>query len=164
MNRIKKLLGVFAFSLLIMSLPTLTSAQNRRDRNNNDRNNNYYNISQLKDTIKHLKSDSNDFSKFVSKDLNNSRYNGSNREDNLKQLATNFKNAVNRLDSRFGNGRNLNDSSSEAENVLRTANQVDRVMKRIRLSQNVEDYWTNIDRQLETVARAYRRNNRNWRN
>lgn len=162
MNRIKNLFGVFAFALLVFSLPTFASAQGNRDRNN--RNNDNYNASQLKSNIKRLKSDSKDFEKFVSKDLNNSRYNGSNREDNLKQLATNFKIAINRLDGKFGNGRNLDNSSSEAENAIQIANQIDRVLKRIKLSQNVEDYWTNIDKQLESVARAYRRNNRSWRN
>jgi hypothetical protein len=161
MNRIKNLLGVFAFTLLILSLPTLASAQ--RNRNDNDRYGNY-NASQLKNTIKHLKSDSRDFSRFVDKDLDKSRYNGSNREENLNQLAINFRDAASSLDSRYGNGRNLNDSASEAENVLRIANQIDRAMRRVKLSPNVENYWRNIDKQLEDVSSAYRRNNRRWRN
>jgi hypothetical protein len=165
MNRIKNLLAVFSFSLLVLTLPGLASAQgNNRDRNRNDRNNGYYNTSQLKSTIKRLKSDSKDFAKFVDRDLDKSRYDGSNREDNLNQLAKNFRDAASRLESSFGNGRNLNDSSREAQNILSIANRIDRQMGRARLSSNVENYWRNIDSQLSEIARAYNRGNRGWRN
>lgn len=166
LNRIKKLFGVLAFSVLILSLPVLASAQ-RGNRNRNDRGRNdnygYYNAGQLKSTVKRLKSDSKDFAKFVDRDLDKSRYDGSNREDNLNQLAQDFKDAASRLESKFGNGRNLDDSASQARDVLRIGNQVDRAMKRARLTQNVESYWRNIDRQLTEVARAYNRGG-GWRN
>jgi hypothetical protein len=167
MNRIKNsyrnLLGVFAFALLIFGLPTLASAQwGGRDRDR-DRDNNYYNAGQLKSTVKRLKSDSRDFVKFVDRDLDRSRYDNRNREDNINQLAKDFRDAASRLESRFGNGRNLRDSEGEARDVLRLGNQLDRAMRRVRLSQNVENYWRNIDRQLEEVSRAYIRRS-GWRN
>lgn len=167
MNRIKNsyrsLLGVFAFALLIFGLPTLASAQwGGRDRDR-DRDNNYYNAGQLKSTVKRLKSDSRDFVKFVDRDLDRSRYDNRNREDNINQLAKDFRDAANRLESRFGNGRNLRDSESEARDVLRLGNQLDRAMRRVRLSQNVENYWRNIDSQLEEISRAYNRRG-GWRN
>jgi hypothetical protein len=163
MKRIKKLLGVFAFAFLLLSLPTLASAQWRDSDRNNDRNNSYYNATQLRNAIKRLKNDSRDFAKFVARDLNNSRYDGRNREDNLNQLAREFRDAASRLESRFGNGRNWNNSSREAQNMLQLGNQVDRAMRRARLSQDVEAYWQNIDNQLEEISRAYNRRNSGWR-
>ncbi|HEY8560351.1 MAG TPA: hypothetical protein VIL74_08230 [Pyrinomonadaceae bacterium] len=160
MKRVKSLLGIFAFALLLLSLPTAASAQ-RRDRD--DRYNNYYNAAQLRNTIKRLRSDSRDFAKFVDRDLDRSQYDGRNREDNLNRLASDFRDAVSRLESRFGNGRNLNDSSREAREVLQLGNRVDRAMKRVRLSRNVESYWRNIDRQLDEVSRAYNRRSGGWR-
>lgn len=167
MNRIKNsyrnLLGFFVFALLIFGLPTLASAQwGGRDRDR-DRDNGYYNASQLKSTVKRLKNDSRDFAKFVDRDLDRSRYDGRNREDNLNQLARDFRDAASRLESRFGNGRNLRDSEGEARDVLRLGNQVDRAMRRVRLSPNVESYWRNIDSQLEEISRAYNRRG-GWRN
>lgn len=162
-NLYKSLLGFFAFALLVFGLPTLASAQwggRNRDR---DRDNGYYNSSQLKNTVKRLKSDSRDFVKFVDRDLDRSRYDGRNREDNVNQLAKDFRDAASRLESRFGNGRNLRDSESEARDVLQIGNQLDRAMRRVRLSPNVENYWRNIDRQLEEIARAYNRRG-GWRN
>ena len=174
MKRIKNLFGIFAFSLLVLSLPTIASAQwGNRDRNrdrdddNYGRNNNGYINSQLKNTVKHLKNDSKDFSKFVNRDLDNSRYNGSNREDQINHLAKDFKDAASRLENRFGNGRNLNDSSREAQEVLNIANQIDRAIRRARLSSNVEDYWyNNIQNQVREISNAYgyRNNNNNNNN
>jgi hypothetical protein len=172
MNRFKNLLTIAAFSLLVLGLPSLASAQwgNRdRDRDRDDdnygRNNGYYNNSQLKNTIKRLKNDSKDFAKFVDRDLDNSRYNGRNREDSINQLARDFKDATNRLENRFGNGRNLNDSSNEAQNVLSIANQLERALNRARLSSNVEDYWyNNIQSQLREISNAYGYRNNNNRN
>jgi hypothetical protein len=169
MKRIKNLFGIFAFSLLVLSLPTLASAQwGNRDRNRDDdnygRNNGYYNSSQLKNTIKRLKNDSRDFAKFVDRDLDNSRYNGGNREDRINQIARDFKDAASRLESRFGNGRNLNDSSREAQDVLNLANQIDREIRRARLSSNVENYWySNLQNQVREISNAYgyRNNNNN---
>lgn len=168
MNRIKNsyknLLGVFAFALLIFGLPSLASAQwGGRNRDRDRDNNGYYNANQLKNTVKRLKSDSRDFVKFVDRDLDQSRYDGRNREDNVNQLAKDFRDAASRLESRFGNGRNLRDSEGEARDVLRIGNQLDRAMRRVRLSPNVENYWRNIDRQLEEISRAYNRRG-GWRN
>lgn len=168
MNRIKNsyknLLGVFAFALLIFGLPSLASAQwGGRDRDRDRDNGGYYNANQLKSTVKRLKSDSRDFVKFVDRDLDSSRYDGRNREDNVNQLAKDFRDAASRLESRFGNGRNLRDSESEARAVLQIGNRLDRAMRRVRLSQNVESYWRNIDSQLEEISRAYNRRG-GWRN
>lgn len=163
MNRIKNIVGIFAFTLLILCLPGLASAQRGNRDRNNDRNNGYYNAGQLRDTVKRLKSDSRDFVKFVDRDLDKSRYDGRNREDNVNQLAKDFRDAASRLESRFGNGRNLNDSAGEAREVLSLGNRVDRAMRRVRLSPNVESYWKNIDRQLEEISRAYNRRG-GWRN
>lgn len=158
---LKTLLGFFAFALLVFGLPTLASAQ-WRDNNRRDRDYNY-NSQQLRSTVRRLKSDSRDFVKFVDRDLDRSRYDNRNREDNINQMAKDFRDAANRLESRFGNGRNLRNSESEARDVLRIGNRLDRAMRRVRLSPNVESYWRNIDRQLEEVARAY--NGRGgWRN
>jgi hypothetical protein len=160
MNQVKKLLGVFAFAILVFSLPTIASAQRR---GGNDRANVYYNPVQLKNVIKRLKSDSKDFAKFIDRDLDRSRYDGSNLEDNLNQLAKDFRDAASRLEKQYGNGRNLNSSSREAREVLQLGNRIDRAMKRVRLSRNVQDYWKNIDRQLEDLSRAYNRRS-GWRN
>ena len=65
MNRFRNLIAVFAFSLLILGLPAIASAQWRNDRNNrNDdynRNGNYNR--NLNSTVKNLKNRRKSFTK-----------------------------------------------------------------------------------------------------
>lgn len=164
MNRIKSLVGVFAFSLLVLSLPTIASAQwgNRdrnRDRNDNyGRNGGYNNNYQLKNTVKRLKNDSKDFVNFLDNELDRSRLDDSRREDQLNDLAKDFRNAANRLEDRF-NDRDLNRSSREAQDVINLANRLDNAMRRLRLSRDLTNYWNNIQRQVNEISNAYRYGN-----
>jgi hypothetical protein len=178
MNRIKSLLGVFAFSLLVLSLPMVASAQwggNGRDRNRDrdddyygrdrdddryGRNNGYYNNSRLRDAVRRLERDSNDFVKFVDRALDRSRYDDSRREDQLNNLVKDFRRAADRLEDRF-DSRNLYRSQSEAQQVINLGNQIDRSLRRYRLGWDVENYWyNNLKFQVREIENAYRYNNR----
>jgi len=185
MNRFRNLLTVFAFSLLILGLPTFASAQwGNRDRdddddyygrNNDNRNNdNYgrnrnYNRGALRSAIKRLKNRSHEFEHRLDRELDRSRYDDRNREDRLNQLAGQFKDAADRLEDEFGNGRDMNRSADEARQVLSLGEQLDRALRRSRLNYNVQNDWNMIRQDLNTIANAYgynynNRNNRNNRN
>ncbi len=188
MNRFRNLIAVFAFSLLILAIPTIASAQfgnnrndddyYRNDRNSrndddydNNGNNGYYggyNNRALQSTIRSLKNDSRQFARQLDDALDRSRINGSDREDRLNELAKDFAKAADRLDSRFDNGRDLNRSQNEARRVLELGSQVERALSRTRLNYN-GGYWDRINQELRQVADAYNynsnnRNNRNDRN
>lgn len=178
MNRFRNLIAVFAFSLLILGLPSIASAQFGNSRNNevcNDDdygNNDYYggnNNRALQSTIRNLKNDSRQFARQLDNSLDRSRIDGSDREDRLNDLAKDFAKAADRLDSRFDNGRDLNRSQNEARRVLELGSQVERALSRSRLNNNLDDYWNRINQELRQVANAYNynnnsRNNRNNRN
>lgn len=165
MNRIKSLISVFAFSLLVLALPSIVSAQwgNNRGNNRNDNygRNNAYNI---ESTVKRLKSDSRDFERFVKRELDNNRFNRNN-SNSLKRLVEDFKKAADRLENRYKRN-DPNRASNEARNVINLANQVDRQLRSYRLGWDIENYWRNIERQVSEVSRAYNYNNNNrggWR-
>jgi hypothetical protein len=182
MNLIKSLLGVFVFSLLVLSLPTSASAQwggnNRRDRDR-DRDDDYYgrnggyNNYGLRDTVRRLKRDTRDFVNFVDNALDRSRYDGTDYEDRINDLAKDFRNAADRLESRYDD-RDLYRSQNEAQNVINLANRLDRELRRVRLGYDIDNYWNNLQRQVSEISNAYRGrgrgNNRNnggwgdWRN
>ena len=61
MNRFRNLIAVFAFSLLILGLPSLASAQYRNNRDNDDYYGNNRNNRNLNATIKNLKNRSHQF-------------------------------------------------------------------------------------------------------
>jgi hypothetical protein len=163
MNRFRNLIAVFAFSLLILGLPAIASAQYRTNRNDDYYGNNRNNRN-LNATIKNLKNRANQFERRLDRELDRSRYNGRNREDRINQIAEDFANAAKRLDDRFDNRRNYNDSYNEARRVLDIGNQLDRALSRVRLSGNVQNDWNRIRQDLSVLANAYNTNYNNNRN
>jgi len=171
MNRFKNLITVFAFSLLILGLPAIASAQWRNNRNDDDYGNGRYNRN-LNSTIKNLKNRAKQFEKIVDRELDRSRYDDRNREDRINDLASNFRRAAQNLDNEYDSDRDYDRSYDEVRNVLQLGSQLDRAMQRTRLSYNVENSWSQIRQDLRVIADAYNynynnrgnRNNRNNRN
>jgi hypothetical protein len=168
MNRFRNLIGIFAFALLVLSLPAVASAQWRNDRDDDDyrndrRNNGSYNRN-LQATVKNLKNRSNQFERRLDRELDNSRYDDRKREDRLNQLAEDFANAARNLDDAYDNRGDYQNSYDEAQRVLQLGNQLDRVLSRVRLNGNIQNDWNRISQDLNVLANAYNYNNRNNRN
>jgi hypothetical protein len=168
MNRVRNLIGVFAFSLLILSLPLVASAQYRTNRNDDYYGNGRYNRN-LQSTIRNLKNRANQFERRIDRELDRSRYDDRNREDRINQIAQDFANATERLDDAYDNSRDYNNSYDEAQRVLQLGNQLGRVVSRTRINGNVQNDWYRIQQDLNVLANAYNynnnnRNNRNRRN
>ncbi len=172
MNRFKSLVAIFAFSLLVLSLPIVASAQWRDNRRNDD---DYYGNSRynrnLESTIKNLKNRSKQFERRIDRELDRSRYNDRRREDRINDIAKDFARAADRLDDEYDNRGDYNDSQDEASRVLQLGSQIDRVLSRARLSSNVQNEWSRIRQDLQVLANAYggnyndnNRNNRRGRN
>ncbi len=169
MNRFRNLVALFAFSLLILGLPAIASAQWRNNRNDNNNRNDDYNRSgnynrNLQSTIRNLKNRSNQFERRLDRELDNSRYDDRRREDRLNQLAQDFANATESLDDEYDNRRDYNDSYDEARRVLDLGSQIDRAISRARLNGNVQGDWNRIRQDLQVLASAYNYNNRNRNN
>jgi hypothetical protein len=169
MNRYKQLLAVFAFSLMFLALPSIASAQwrdndnnrnnrdkrdnrnNRDDRDNRDNRGNQ-NTRNLNGTIKSLKNLSNQFERQVDREFDRDR---NRRGNQLKRLAERFKDATNDLDRSYKNQRDYDRSRTQARRVLNIGSQIDREISRARVSRNVQNSWNTINRNLQTLARAY---------
>lgn len=167
MNRFKNIISLFAFSLLVLGVPTLASAQ-WRDR---DRNDDYYgrNNRNINSTVRNLKNRSSQFERRLDRELDRSRYDDRRREDSLNELAERFAKAADDLDDAYDNNRDYNRSSDEARRVLDLGSQLDRALSRVRLNSNVNNDWNRIRQDLDVLANAYgynnnNRNNRNNRN
>lgn len=174
MKNLRSLLVLSAFSLLILGLPSIASAQWRNDRNDDDyygrnRNDNYGNRN-VRSVLNRLKDNTRNFTSRLDRELDNSRYDGRNREDRVNQIARDFRNAVNRLDDRDNRG------NSDVQQALRLGDQLDNALRRTRLNGGLQNQWNSIQRDLDTVANYYGYNNRgrgnnrnngnngNWRN
>lgn len=164
MNRFKKLTAIFAFSLLVLALPTIASAQWRdRDDDDNYNRNGRYNRN-IEYTVKNLRNRSRNFARTVDRELDNSRYDNRNREDRINDLAEQFKRAADDLEDSYDNGRNYNNSQDEARRVLQLGQQLDNALYRSRLNYNVQNEWNQIRQDLDVIANAYGYNNRSYRN
>lgn len=173
MKSLRNLLVLSAFSLLILGLPSMTSAQWRNDRNDNDyygrdRNGGNNNNRNLRSVINRLKDNTRDFTNRLDRELDNSRYDGRNREDRINQIAKDFRNSVNRLNDRNDRGNN------DLQQALKAGDQLDNALRRTRLNGGLQNQWNSIQRDLDTVAnyngynnnrgRGNTRNNGSWRN
>jgi hypothetical protein len=153
MNRFRHIFTIFAFSLLVLLLPSMASAQWRNDDD-------YYrtgsnNNRALQSTVRNLRNSSRNLDRQIERELDRGRYNDRRRDDRIVSLARDFRNATDNLDRRFGNGRNLNNSRNEARRVLDIGRQLDRTISRARLSNSVQNDWNRISRDLRYLADAY---------
>ena len=165
MNRLRNIFAIGAFSLMVLALPSIASAQYRNDDyygNGRYDNSRYGNIrgtvQSLKNKARNLeqRSDRIDDRNDRYNDRNNDRY-GRNRNNygNLEQLTDRFRNATDDLASAYGRGRNLNKSADEARRVLDIGSQIDQEIGRSRGSRNMQNQWRNIRQDLRVIAQAY---------
>ena len=162
MKRLNKLLMLGAFSLLVLGLPAIASAQygqydpyGRNGGYNNGQYGTYGNNGDPRSAIRDLKHRAGDFQRQLDRDLDHSRYNGSPREDQMNNLARQFKDAVNHLDNngynnndRYGNNRNYNGMNR----VFDLASQIDRSISRSGVSYNSRNIWSGVRSDLQTLG------------
>jgi hypothetical protein len=180
MKSIKGIIAVTAFSLVVLALPSVASAQWRDRGGYNDpygRNGGYNNGNygaNIRGTIQALKNRARNFERTTNRvdDRRDDRggwgnrggWYGNGNVGQIENLADDFKKATDRLESRFGNGRNLNNSQNEARRVLDIGYRIDQELRRTRGSQVLLREWSMIRRDLDVVASVYGQGYNNNRN
>jgi hypothetical protein len=171
MNRIKGLVAISAFALLILGLPAIASAQWNGGYggygNGGYGNGNYGN---LRSVVRNLKNRAERFEQSVDRwdDRNDDRRDDRNNRGswggfgngsggNLENLADRFKEATDDLEDSFGRGRNLNNSADEARRVLDIAAQIDQAFNNRRRGGGggIQGQWTSMRQDLNVLANAY---------
>lgn len=174
-------MAIGAFSLLVLGIPAVASAQwsggqyDPYGRNGGNNNGGYNNggYNDQRSTVRGLKDRARQFANVVDRELDRSRNDGTRREDRINEAADRFKDAVNDLDN---NGRY---NERKVRRVMDAAGRVDRVIGRARLGGNAENLWYSIRNDLRYLGGNayyddrddrddrdddYNRNNRNNRN
>jgi len=169
-NRRTLRFSIFAAGILALCLPVLAAAQGgygypdygrdrdddyRRDRNGNNGRYGRYDERYLRDSIHRLDRLAKDFERTLDRELDNSHEDGTRHEDRLNNEARDFRNAVGNLKSRFGNGRDLNRSSNDAQRVLQEANRTERVARHHFNNRRLASDWSQIRRELGVISNAY---------
>src|SRR6187455_1481943 len=130
MRSIKSWLVAGAFSIMILGIPAVASAQygqndpyGRNDRYG--RNAGYGNYGDMRTVFRSLKTRTRLFERQLDRDLDNSRIDGTRREDQIMNLAHDFRNAVDRLNSSDYGRRD-----DKVERVLQLGSQLERSIGR----------------------------------
>lgn len=139
--------------------------RDRRDRRRNNRgryedgrygnNRDRYDTRYVREAARRLESRGNDFRDAFDDALDNSRYDDSQREDRILDVANAFEKATDRLEDRIGNGRNIENSRNEAQQVIELGSRLDRFMNRNQLNSRTVNLWSQIRQDLRVVADAY---------
>jgi hypothetical protein len=175
MKKFKNIIAISAFSLMVLALPSLASAQwggNNGGYNQGGR----YN-GNLENVADRLKDKAEDFERMVDRDRGNF---GGNRgilgqiitggrngnrnygNDNLRRLAEDFRRAANEFENRVddNNRRDMNRGQDAANRLLSIGSQIDRELNRAGRNSGLQYQWTAIRNDLSIVANAYGRGNR----
>jgi hypothetical protein len=159
MNRRRTLsFSILAAAFLALCLPVMTAAQSRYPDYGRDRDYGRYgryDERYLRDSIHRLDRLAKDFQRDLDRALDRSRRDGTRSEDQLNADASEFRNAVGNLKSRFGNGRDLNRSASEAQRVLALANRIERSQRWFYNDSRTATEWSQIRRELRVLEDAY---------
>ena len=107
--------------------------------------------------LRRIETRSTQFRQSMADALDRSRIDGTRQEDNINEFVRNFENATATLRDRF---RQRQDVAADVSEVLNQAAFIDRFMGRQHLSANVEQTWTQLRSDLDTLARYY---NVTWR-
>lgn len=184
MKKIKGLLAISAFSLLILGLPAIASAQwnggGYGGYGNGGYGNGGYGNRNIKSSVKNLKNRAERFEDAVDRYDDDDRYSrrggyggygNYGGGGNIESLANQFKDATDDLEDAYGNGRDLSNSADEARRVLDLASAIDREIYNSRGRGNMQGLWNSMRQDLNAIASVYgynngypNRNNRNNRN
>lgn len=172
-NRRPIFLTIISAVLFTFCLPGLAAAQRndpwQRDRNRDDRrddrrdrrrdrNDDYYgnyDPRTLRDVAERVKDRSRSLERNVDRFLDNSRVDGTRREDRINDEVKEFRQAADRFRSRVNDGRDLNRSRQEAQNLLRAADRNERLLGRLRVDSRTYADWREIKQDLRTIASIY---------
>lgn len=160
MNKIKQFLTLGVFSLVVLALPSVASAQ--WGGNGPYGNNGYY--GDIKGNLENLKRNAERFEKTSNRvnDRSNGRW--GNNTERIEDLADDFKKATNKLVKDYGKGRNLDNSRDTARRVLDLGNRIDQAIYNSRGNGQLQNEWNMMRHDLNAVAQTYGYNNNGWGN
>lgn len=136
------------FMFLVTGLGVTALAQNKPYRVSDK---------QVDQLLRRIENRSDNFKNRVDWSLDKSSLNGTRSEDYINEYVANFEEATNTLRARFNERRNVTDNVKE---VLDSASYINRFLRDNRLGSKVENQWSSLRSDLNTLARYY---NVTWR-
>jgi hypothetical protein len=107
---------------------------------------------QLRNVVARIENKTDRFKNQMATALDQSRWNSTNREDDINAMISDFENATDRLRNSIGSTSAYN---NEANDVLTRAAYINQFMARNRLNYTVQNQWSSLRTDLNTLARYY---------
>lgn len=114
-----------------------------------------YTKSDVQRLINRVEDRSDVFRKAVDRQLDHSRLNGSRREDRINEQVKQYDRTVDQLRAEFSRRDSWMETRGNVERVLRQANDVDHIMHDTNLGRGVDNEWSTLRRELNTLADVY---------
>src|SRR5262245_54458546 len=138
---------VTAVLLLISLVSTGTSTGRYRGR--------YYSMSDVYRIIKRVEERSDSFKKLVDRSLDHSKLDGTKREDRINDQVSDLERALDTLRREFDRKDSYFETRSEVESVLREAEDVAAIIRRVKFSNAVQREWGLLRSDLNKLAGIY---------
>lgn len=142
---IKKILTIFSLSIAILIVAPVTETYSQTRASN----------AQIRGLLQRIETKTDAYKNAMERVLDRSQIDDTNQEDRIMELIGDFEVATDGLRDRFNSRQSI---SSEASNVLNTAQFVNAFMARNTLNRNVQNQWASIRTDLNTLATYYRVN------
>lgn len=146
---LSSLLGVFAFFSVLVLADTAAAQRpgwaNRR-----------YNRATINQAIKRVEDRADRFAEQLDRALDNTRTDGTAREDRIEKAAENLENATDELRREFDRrGDSWWETRENVNKCMIAARELNRMMRDRRLNNLTRGSWSQLQRDLNTLARYY---------
>ena len=110
---------------------------------------------QVEELLERIEERTDAFSNQLNKSLDRSRLDGSRAEDNIAARARELENATDELRREFDHNDTRGENRPEAEKVLITATDIDRLMRRRNFGGQTESTWALLRNEINILAKLY---------
>ncbi|MBA3600700.1 MAG: hypothetical protein H0W45_05570 [Acidobacteria bacterium] len=114
-----------------------------------------YSQQQVEQLLERIEERTDAFSNQLNKSLDRSRLDGSRAEDNIAERVRELENATDELRREFDHNDTRGENRPEAEKVLITATNIDRLMRRRNFGGQTESTWAALRTELNILAKLY---------
>jgi archaellum component FlaC len=147
-NNLSKIFAVLAAFLVIAALADTNYAQRRVQRA-------VYSRQQVEQLLERIEERTDAFSNQLNKSLDRSRLDGTRSEDNIAERVSELENATDELRREYDHNDTRGENRPEAQKILNTATEVNRIMNIRNFSNQAENSWVRLRMELNTLARVY---------
>lgn len=116
---------------------------------------NRYSKADVDRIIKRVEESSDHFTKAFDKNLDRSRLDGSSLEDKMNRQVKQFEKELDELRDDFDRRDNWLETRDNVQDVIREADEVNRLMRNSRFGRDVEAKWLIVKRDLNKLAGVY---------